>query len=140
MTVLTALCAIFILPDFPETSSGWLTPAEQALAIKRMSEDAGVNINDLDKGHKSGFSLAISDWKVWWLAATLTCMVFSLSYNAYFPTLVSTLGYSSTSTLLLCVPPWIFATVVALALSRYFQALSEVIRSLKLSLDTPITM
>lgn len=35
-----AAIAIFILPDFPENSSSWLSLAEQALAIRRMQEDA----------------------------------------------------------------------------------------------------
>lgn len=117
LTVIVAICAIFILPDFPETSFGWLTPAEQALAQKRMQEDHG-SVED-EKEHISGLQLALTDGKVWWLAITLISINVSLSFNAFFPTLMSTLGYSTTITLLLCVPPWVFATVVAVYLSRY---------------------
>lgn len=70
-----------------------------------------------------GLIMALSDWKVWWLALSLTAMVMSLSFNAYFPTLSATMGYNTTVTLLLCVPPWVFATIVALAVSRYFHLL-----------------
>lgn len=126
ITVLVAICAMFILPDFPENSSDWLTPAEKALAIERMQEDVGNNkynmaSSDLPKGflrHFPGLHLAVTDWKVWWLALTLLCIVTSLSFNVYFPTLTSTLGYGPIVTLLLCAPPWLVATVVALALSR----------------------
>jgi hypothetical protein len=38
----------------------------------------------------------------------------TISYR-FFPTLTATLGYSRTVTLLLCAPPWIFATIVAWA-------------------------
>lgn len=117
LTVIVAICAIFILPDFPETSSGWLTPAEQALAQKRMQEDHESAKHE--KEPVSGLQLALTDGKVWWLAITLISINVSLSFNAFFPTLMSTLGYSTTITLLLCVPPWVFATVVAVYLSRH---------------------
>jgi sugar phosphate permease len=41
MTVVVAIVAIFVLPDFPSTTK-WLTPAEKRLAELRMEEDAGV--------------------------------------------------------------------------------------------------
>ncbi|KAJ2931581.1 hypothetical protein H1R20_g5434, partial [Candolleomyces eurysporus] len=40
VTIAVAIIAIFILPDFPTTST-WLSPQERALAIRRMEEDAG---------------------------------------------------------------------------------------------------
>ncbi|KAJ7283698.1 MFS general substrate transporter [Mycena rebaudengoi] len=123
LTVAVAFMAIFILPDFPETPSSWLSPAEQALAVRRMKEDSGLD----PLGLKRTFGLwaAISDWKVWRLALALTCIVMSLSFNAYFPTLAETMGYGTTLTLLLCSPPWIFATIVSFALSRHSDRAGE---------------
>lgn len=119
LTILVAVIAIFILPDFPHTSSGWLTISEQALAIRRIQEDTGFYDKDTSVSQQiSGLAIAVSDGKVWWLALTLTSLVCSLSYNAYFPTLMATMGYSTKITLLLCAPPWAFATLVALFLSR----------------------
>lgn len=123
LTVVVAICAIFILPDFPETTTGWLTTAEQALAVRRMVEEAAGSSNkgatETKGGHMDGLHLAVNDWKVWWLALGLTSMVVSLSFNAYFPTLSETMGYDRTLTLLLCAPPWLFATVAAFVWSRY---------------------
>ncbi|KAF8915919.1 MFS general substrate transporter [Mucidula mucida] len=120
LTILVAVIAIFILPDFPHTSSGWLTISEQALAIRRIQEDTGFYDKDTSVSQQiSGLAIAVSDGKVWWLALTLTSLVCSLSYNAYFPTLMATMGYSTKITLLLCAPPWAFATLVALFLSRH---------------------
>jgi len=126
ITILVAFWSMFILPDFPENSSSWLSPSEKAVALERMAEDAGPE-EDLTFGNGvelkehlgrwPGLYLAIRDWKVWWLSATLTCMVSCLSFNAYFPTLSATMGYGPHITLLLCVPPWLFATGIALALS-----------------------
>lgn len=121
LTIFVAMCAIFILPDFPTTSSRWLSPLEARLAEKRMEEDY-VGIGDqeeTEKGNKAGFVSAMTDWKVWWLALALTSMVISLSFNAFFPTLSATMGYNRTVTLLLCAPPWIFATLVAFGVTRF---------------------
>jgi hypothetical protein len=154
LTVLVALWSMTVLPDFPETETtlSWLTPAERKLALYRMAEDAlqeqqfsetsttGVKLIKscnsrtylgLQLGNRwPGLYLALTDPKVWWLALTMTVMVASLSFNAYFPTIVeaSTLGlgvahqhgHSSNVNvvLLLCVPPWICATGVAILMNR----------------------
>ena len=109
---------MYILPDFPEDSNTWLTPAEKALAVQRMVEEVEVHSDLHTEGRFLGFHLAVSDWKVWWLALVLTTIITSLSFNGYFPTLVATLNYEPTITLLLCIPPWLFATGVVLLLSR----------------------
>ena len=121
LTMFAAFCAIFILPDFPATSHGWLSPLEVRLAEKRMEEDVGVGDEEQTEtlGRFHGFYLALTDWKVWWLAVALTSLVVSLSFNAFFPTLSATMGYNSTVTLLLCAPPWAFATIVAFVLCRH---------------------
>lgn len=124
LTIIVAILAMFVLPDFPETSTGWLTPAEKNIALRRIAEDVAVPDKE-DLPGSSGLTLAISDPKVWWLAATLSSLVLSLSFNAYFPTLMSTIGYTSTTTLLLCVPPWIFATLVAIFMSRHSDHTAE---------------
>ena len=116
-----AILAIFILPDFPATSHTWLSPQEVRLAQKRMEEDVGVGDDASAEtgGRFHGFSMALTDWKVWWLALALTSLVVSLSFNAFFPTLSATMGYNSTITLLLCAPPWVFATIVAFVMCRH---------------------
>lgn len=48
--------------------------------------------------------------QVWVMALSLTAMVISLSFNQFFPTLTKTLGYTNTISLLLCAPPFVFAT------------------------------
>ena len=115
LTVFFALVAMFILPDFPATST-WLSPMERRLAEKRLVEDVGVGDRDSSESgtQGNGLVMAVTDWKVWWLSIALSSMVISLSFNAFFPTLTKTLGYNNTVTLLLCAPPWVFATLCAL--------------------------
>ena len=112
---------MFILPDFPTTSSYWLTPEEQALAQLRMKEDIGggneEEMEDIKNG-KSDLKQALTDWKVWWLALALTSLKVLLAFTEFFPTISATLGYTPTVSLLLCVPPWVFATCGGLFMSR----------------------
>ncbi|THH31325.1 hypothetical protein EUX98_g2892 [Antrodiella citrinella] len=126
LTIFFAAVAIFVLPDFPATSSSWLSPMEVRLAEKRMEEDVGVgDEQQTESGQLNGFYQAMGDWKVWWLALALTSMVVSLSFNAFFPTLSATMGFNPTVTLLLCAPPWVFATIVAFIACMHSDATGE---------------
>lgn len=65
-TIFLACCAIFVLPDFPRTTT-WLTPEEKELAIWRLDEDIGeadLGSNE-EKGFSHGFVLACKDIKMW---------------------------------------------------------------------------
>ncbi|ELU37356.1 sugar transporter [Rhizoctonia solani AG-1 IA] len=89
LTMAVAVLAIFVLPDFPNTTR-WLSPEERRLAEVRMAEVCGSRQSEVDKdsseeGHLYGFFLAMKDWKVWWLAVALTGITIGLSFNAYFP-------------------------------------------------------
>lgn len=86
-----------------------------------MEEDVGVGdeLETESGGAMHGLVSALTDWRVWWLALALTSMVVFLSFNAFFPTLAATMGFNRTVTLLLCAPPWIFATLVAFGVTRH---------------------
>jgi len=56
---------------------------------------------------------------------TLASYDIGLSFNAYFPTLIATMGYSPTNTLLLCAPPWAFATIIAFIVARHSDKTEE---------------
>ena len=121
LTIFFAFCAIFILPDFPNTTRAkWFSEEERRLALRRMEEDVGVG----DEGETepvsqmSGLIMAVTDWKVWWMAFAMTSQVVSLSFNAYFPTLSATMGFNTTVSLLLCAPPFVFAAIETFFVSR----------------------
>ncbi|KAI1786688.1 MFS general substrate transporter [Ganoderma leucocontextum] len=130
LTVFVAICAIFILPDFP-TTTRWLSDEERKLAMRRMEEDAGVGDEGETEpeagggGHMAGLRLAVRDGKVWWMALAMTSFTVALSFNAYFPTLSETMGFGPTVTLLLCAPPFVFAAIVTYAVSRHSDATGE---------------
>jgi sugar phosphate permease len=124
LTIFVAAVAIFVLPDFP-TTTRWLTPQERALAIKRMEEDVGVNDHEETGEQGNGLWLAITDWKVWWLAFLLTSQVVALSFNEYFATLTTTLGYNPTISLVLVAPPFLFTTIFSFFWSRCVNYLAD---------------
>ena len=110
LTMFFAVVAIFVLPDFP-TTTRWLTPQERALAIKRMEEDVGISDHEETGRKGNGLWLAITDWKVWWLAFMLMSESVAQSFSAYFTTLTATLGYNPTVSLVLVAPPFLFTTL-----------------------------
>lgn len=106
-TVVVAFTCIYILPDMPKTTT-WLTPEERELASWRLEEDIGQDdsIDSKYQGFFHGLVLAVKDIKVWVMVVLLFCMVFSGSVINFFPTVVQTLGYGRTESLLLTVPPY----------------------------------
>ncbi|KAG1838122.1 major facilitator superfamily domain-containing protein [Suillus subluteus] len=68
ITILVAICAIFVLPDFLHNTR-WMTPEERALAISRLAEDGHGKADELGKQTTmQGVWDAVSDWKVWWFS------------------------------------------------------------------------
>ncbi|KAG1846094.1 MFS general substrate transporter, partial [Suillus subalutaceus] len=91
LTVFVGICGMFILPDFP---SG---PAQDLRGHGPAGPSASGGFSDL-------LSI-ITDWRMWLVGTALCCCATSLSFNMFFPTLVATMGYSPTISLLLCAPP-----------------------------------
>jgi hypothetical protein len=116
-TVIVAICAMFILPNFPHNTK-WLTPEERSLAISRLVDDGYGRIDHGKRTTMQGLWDALSDWKVWWFSVALVVDYMGLSFVNYFPTIVSTLHYDTTVTLLLATPPWVLAAIVAFSLSK----------------------
>ncbi|KAH8728079.1 pantothenate transporter liz1 [Phaeosphaeriaceae sp. PMI808] len=112
ITVVIAFAAIFVLPNFPRTTS-WLTEEERQLATYRLQEDIG---EDDWKDSESqtffhGLKLALMDIKTWVLTILLLSIVSSASVTNFFPTVVKTLGYDNIHTLLLTAPPYVLAVI-----------------------------
>lgn len=117
ITISVAICAMFILPDFPHNTR-WFTPEEKELAISRLAEDGHDNADELRKQTiMHGLRDAVSDWKVWLFSVAAMFQVVGQSFVGYFPTLCATLGYDTTVTLLLCAPPWVFGGMIAFSLA-----------------------
>ncbi|KAJ0342778.1 hypothetical protein KNSL1_010523 [Colletotrichum chrysophilum] len=116
VTVALAGVALFILPDYPKTTS-WLTEEERRVAQDRLALDeglAGGSAEDEDVTAIQGLIMACKDVKVWLLGLAYHATIMGLSFVFFFPTITEGLGYGQTVTLLLTAPPWIFAVLVSL--------------------------
>ena len=121
LTIFAAVAAMFILPDFPETTNpGWLTEKEIRLAVQRIQEDshAGEDFVQQDASYAAAFWDVVTDRNVHLMTVFMTFQGIASSYALYFPTLASTLGYNAIISLSLCAPPWVLATVFTFLVSR----------------------
>ncbi|KAJ5107708.1 nicotinamide mononucleotide permease [Penicillium angulare] len=98
----------FIMPEYPHNTR-MLKPIERELAVWRIEQEAGVGEAGEEVSAIQGFVLAMKDVKVWTL---VFCIIMSQAMNSalnFLPTIVSTIGYNSTITLVLTAPPYLLA-------------------------------
>ncbi|KAI9154700.1 MFS transporter cpaT [Paramyrothecium foliicola] len=114
ITMFIAILAAFILPDLPHNSRGF-TEEELQVAQMRMVEDVGeADTDSKEQGAFEGLILAVKDVRIYLMLAAFTAYVTGLSFNAFFPTLTQTLGFSYVPTLLMSAPPWVFSVIFSL--------------------------
>ncbi|KAH7136879.1 major facilitator superfamily transporter [Dactylonectria estremocensis] len=114
VTFVIAIAGFFLLPDFPQTT-WWLTPAERDLAYNRMELDTVDN-----KGETStteGLKQAAKDPIVWIFCAMAHMHLAANGFKNFFPTVVKTLGFNTTITLVLTCPPYLVAGVITILVS-----------------------
>ncbi|KAF2152784.1 MFS general substrate transporter [Myriangium duriaei CBS 260.36] len=112
-----AICAL-IMPEFPYNSR-MLTQVERDLAVWRIESEAGAAEGTENVNVLYGMAKALSDPK---LLLMIVCNMLSQAQGSianYFPTLVASLGYSRTISLLLTAPPYILAGAVYYLLMWY---------------------
>lgn len=111
---------IFMLPDHPLTTS-WLTPEERQLAHNRIQKDT-VNSEE-SKGALAGLKQAMCDPRVFLLAFMQNMHLSACSFNNFFPTVIGSLGFNSTITLVLTCPPYIVSgiscVIIGITSGRY---------------------
>lgn len=103
---------IFMLPDHP-LNTRWLTPEERQLAHDRIQKDT-VGGED-SKGVFDGLKQAMCDPRLYLLAFMQNMHLSACGFNNFFPTVVGSLGFSSTITLVLTCPPYVFSGICCVA-------------------------
>lgn len=106
VTFVIAVVGYFCLPDFPLTTR-WLTPEERQLAHDRVEADTVGN-----KGETStmaGLKQAVADPVVWLFAIMAHLHLAANGFKNFFPTVVKSLGFNTTITLVLTCPPYLIA-------------------------------
>ena len=107
VTAFVAIFGFFLLPNTPLTTS-WLTPEERQMAHDRMERDrvgdAGEKVSMME-----GLKQACKDKRTWLFCLMQNFHLSACSFNSFFPTVVKTLGFNRTITLVLTCPPFLFA-------------------------------
>ncbi|KAJ5947398.1 hypothetical protein N7466_000413 [Penicillium verhagenii] len=118
MTIAIALMVIPFIPDYPGfTKRWWLSREHQLLADWRLrNENAGLVDDDADS-MLWGVKQAFLDPKLYMFVVLQMALITAQSFNNFFPSIVGTLGYNDTITLLLTAPPYVFAFFCSLAIS-----------------------
>ncbi|KAE8147460.1 MFS general substrate transporter [Aspergillus avenaceus] len=116
ITIAVAFSSIFILPNFPRTTS-WLSEEEKELAAWRLEEDIGEDdwVDSKQQSFRYGAKLAFTDIKTYLLIFLILGIVSSASVTNFFPTVVETLHYGKIKTLCLTAPPYCAAVFSAFA-------------------------
>ncbi|KAK4186510.1 putative MFS transporter [Podospora australis] len=108
ITIAVALIAMWILPDYPNTTR-WLSEEERAFASWRLLAD----INEVDEQKSrtmwEGAKLAFLDYRLYLFVLLQHLSLLSQTFQYFFPSIVGTLGYGKIETLWLTAPVW-FAT------------------------------
>lgn len=119
-TVGWAMCAAFILPDFPANTKR-LTSRERELAISRLEAD-NVHGRTEDTPHLTSLQAlrqSVTNWRTWILVAGYMVIVGSSTLSYFYPTLVAGLGYSAHMAQYMVVPIYAVA-FVAVLITGYF--------------------
>lgn len=106
-TALVAFFGFWLLPNTPLTTR-WLNERERQLAHDRMEKDRiGDSVEQASAWE--GLKQACADKRTWLFCFMQNFHLSACSFNSFFPTVVNTLGFGRTVTLLLTCPPFIFA-------------------------------
>lgn len=114
----------FVVPDYPATTR-WLSDEERQIAVLRMAEDASKEDDRAETSAWEGAKMAFTDptlYMIWIMQLGLNT---AAAFTNFFPTIVKTLGYSSTNTLLLSAPPYVFAAILGITNSWHSDRTNE---------------
>lgn len=114
VTFVVAVVGFFLLPDFPLTT-WWLTEDERNLAYNRMELDTVAN-----KGETStmlGLKQACKDPMVWIFCLMAHMHLAANGFKNFFPSVVKTLNFNTTITLVLTCPPYLIAGAITILVS-----------------------
>ncbi|KAM5344627.1 hypothetical protein ACJ41O_013162 [Fusarium nematophilum] len=107
-TALVSIIGFVLLPNTPLTTH-WLNEREKQLAHSRMEKDKLSDSQDGEASSWQGLKQACSDKRTWLFCLMQNFHLSACSFNSFFPTVVKTLGFNTTITLVMTCPPFIFA-------------------------------
>ncbi|KAJ6476025.1 major facilitator superfamily domain-containing protein [Mycena vitilis] len=123
-TIGIALLLMFVLPNSMATVPGLSTIEREWLAWN-FESDQGQRDNKNELSGLQAFKMAAMDPKTYLLMGTLHMTYVAATVTSFFPSVVSTLGYSRNITYILTAPPYILCVVVMIANSIHSDRTQE---------------
>lgn len=118
MTVVIAMLVMPILPDYPLQRASKLISHEQQLFAEWRIRKENAGIRDEDpESILWGLKQALIDPKLYMFIVLQMSLITAQSFTNFFPSIVGTLGYNTTITLLLTAPPYLLAFITSLGIS-----------------------
>lgn len=103
-----SIIGLCFFPNKPPTT-WWLTPARKQLAAERIAADTVEKKEDVNL--LKGLRECLRDRRVWVFMVSQHLQTATSSFRIFLPTLIDTLGFSKTITLVLTCPPYILAGI-----------------------------
>ncbi|CAI6341679.1 unnamed protein product [Periconia digitata] len=110
-TILVGIASYWMVHDFPDEAK-FLTPDDRARVLRRLRADnqASASHEDFKMVY---FWASVKDWKTWAFAIIYMGADGALyAFSLFLPTIISGLGYASTTANLLSVPPYAAAAII----------------------------
>ncbi|KAF5024482.1 hypothetical protein F66182_3422 [Fusarium sp. NRRL 66182] len=114
LSIVTAILAFIFLPDHPLTTR-WLSEEQRQLAHNRIFTDT-TDVREKTSVW-TGLREAATDWRTWAMCLMYNLHLSSVSFQNFLPTVMGTLGYSRTITLVLTCPPYLLAASVGILIA-----------------------
>ncbi|KAF8998075.1 MFS general substrate transporter [Hymenopellis radicata] len=119
ISTLGAVLAFFAMADldFPSTAS--FLDDEEKDFLRQLKAQEQSTVGDKGETFSSKYIYAaLSDWQVWLHTLIfLSCITPYIAITLFLPIIIKTFGYSSLISELLSVPPYVFATIVVIAMA-----------------------
>jgi len=110
-TVLVGVASYWMVHDFPDDAK-FLSEQDRARVIRRLREDQQSSAEH-ESFKMAYFWNSIKDWKTWaFTICYMGCDGPLYAFSLFLPTIISELGFASTTANLLSVPPYAAATVL----------------------------
>ncbi|KAF2672682.1 major facilitator superfamily transporter [Microthyrium microscopicum] len=124
-TVLVAIMALFVLHDFPETAT-FLTEEERAFVVYRLkyqgqvrgADESAPQVEQAEEFKWKYVRQAFADWQVWCSIVVywgIVCPLYGIAL--FLPTIIKSLGYTSSKAQLMTVPIYIVAAILAIVVA-----------------------